>query len=63
MREDKVKKVRTSITIDPDVLQRIREVVEADKSRHKSVAHFLEAAALLALNMETQVDCQVDSNV
>ena len=47
----KVKKVRTSITIDPEVLQRMRDVVEHPESDYKSVAQFIEMAVRDALRV------------
>ncbi len=41
----KVKKVRTSITIDPNVLQRVRKIVEDPENDYKSVAQFIEISA------------------
>ena len=40
----KVKKVRTSITINPDVLNRARAVVEVPGGPHRSVAQLVEVA-------------------
>ncbi len=40
----KIKKIRTSITIDPNVLNAARDVVDAPDSSYKSVAALIEAA-------------------
>lgn len=46
---EKTKKVRTSITIDPGVLARIRVIAEDPESDYKSVAAFIERACLALL--------------
>lgn len=45
----KVKKVRTAITIDPEILNQVREIVEPDESGYKSVSAFIEQACKAAL--------------
>jgi len=41
---EKKKKTRTSITIDPDLLQKAREVVENEDSAYRSVSELIESS-------------------
>lgn len=54
----KVKKVRTSITINPEVLQATRDLVGQANSDYKSVAHFIEQAVSAALVRAALVRCE-----
>jgi Arc/MetJ-type ribon-helix-helix transcriptional regulator len=40
----KIKKVKTSISIDPELLQQVRDIVADPNSAYKSVSHFVECA-------------------
>lgn len=48
--KDKVNKIRTSITINPEVLAKAKAVVEAPGSDYKSVAALIELALVEKLN-------------
>lgn len=41
---EKKNKTRTSITIDPDLLAKVKEVVENEDSAYRSVSDFIESA-------------------
>ncbi len=43
---DKKRKVRTSITIDPDLLHKARAVADDEDMNYKSVSHLIETALL-----------------
>lgn len=60
---DKTKKVRTSITIDPRVLARVRALASDPESDVKSVASFVERACEALLGpVDSPVDAGSDSN-
>jgi len=42
-------KVRTSITIDPRLLSRMREVVKAPDSKYRSVSQLIEQSVMLEI--------------
>lgn len=48
---DKVKKVRTSITIDPEVWQAVKTLVDNKENGYKSVSQFIEQAVVSSVGL------------
>jgi hypothetical protein len=42
--QEKTKKVRTSITMDPEIFKKVQAVVSNPNSAYKSVSAFIESA-------------------
>lgn len=59
---EKVKKVRTSITIDPNVLNVVRSLAEDPESEYKSVAAFIEKACKDLLSKQDNREEDVESD-